>query len=304
MSLTPNTLQNKPSLASTYIELHLVVVLFGFTAILGKLISISALELVFYRTLLASIGLFFLLKYLKKTISIGIPNALKLMGIGSIVAIHWFLFFYAGRIANVSVSLVGLATCTLFIALLQPFFNSSKISIIEICLGVAIIIGLSIIFKANFANWLGLLLSVLSAFAQAIFSMSNSNYTQKYHSFVITFYEMVGASIFTLAFILITGQPFITNGSFPSISDWGYLLTLAIFCSLYAYSAIVRLLKTLSAFAVNLVVSLEPVYGIILAFLIFGDAEKMTLAFYIGTLIICLSIFGYQIYEREPNKKV
>jgi drug/metabolite transporter (DMT)-like permease len=294
-------LQNKPS-ASTFIELHFVVILFGFTAILGKLITISALELVFYRTLLASIGLFFLIKYLRKPIIVEPKEALKLIGIGFMVAIHWFLFFYAARISNVSVSLVGLATCTLFIALLQPIFTSSKISFIEIGLGLAIILGLSIIFNANLNNWLGLLLSVLSAFAQAIFSLSNSKFTQKHHSFVITFYEMVGAAIFTLFFLLFSGQPFVTNGSLPSISDWSYLLILAIFCSLYAYSAIVRLLKVLSAFTVNLVISLEPVYGIILAYLIFGETEKMTTGFYVGTLIICVSIFGYQVYSQQINK--
>jgi drug/metabolite transporter (DMT)-like permease len=295
-------LEAKGNKIGVFLELHFVVILLGFTAILGKLISVTALELVFYRTFLASIGLFFLNKYLKQSLKILFADKIRLILIGIVVATHWFLFFYSARVANVSVSLVGLATCTFFIALLQPFFGLGKISIIELSLGLIIVLGLYLIFKADLNNWYGLLLSILSAFAQAVFSLYNSKFTKKYHSFIITFYEMFGACIFIFIFLLFSNQPFITNGSMPKTSDWAYLLVLAIFCSLYAYSALVRLMQTLSAFAVNLVVSLEPIYGIILAFFIFGETEKMTIGFYLGTIIICLAIFSYQVYSHRQAK--
>ncbi len=287
---------------STYVELHFVVVLFGFTAILGKLTKITALELVFYRTLLAAIGLFFLLKYLKKSISLQKNDFIKLIGIGVVVALHWFLFFYAAKVSNVSVSLVGLATSTLWIAILQPFFNQSKFSIIEVALGFIIIFGLYLIFNADLTLWYGLVLSILSAIAQALFSLTNSKFTHKYHSFVITFYEMLGAAVATFLIAIFFKQPFFINGSLPINYDWLWIIILALVCSVYAYSAIVKLLQYLSAFEVNLVISLEPIYGIILAYLIFGEAEKMNFRFYIGAGLICIAIFGYQFFIGRLKK--
>ncbi|MES2795011.1 MAG: EamA family transporter [Bacteroidota bacterium] len=282
-----------------FFELHFVVVLFGFTAILGKLITLSALELVFYRTLLASLGLFGLIYVLKKSVLINKKDIIKLFGIGIIVSLHWFLFFYSARVSNVSVSLVGLATSTLWIALLQPFFSKSAIRISEICLGVTMILGLYLIFNSDLNNWLGLLLSIGSGLMQAVFSLFNSKFTQKYHSFIITFYEMAGAFLTTGLFLFFSNQTSIFTGSYPNLQNLLWLLILAFLCSVYAYSAVVRLLKNISAFSVNLAINLEPVYGIILAYFIFGEAEKMTIGFYFGTFIICLAVFGYQIFGMK-----
>ena len=294
-------MKNRAGIGS-YVELHILVVLFGFTAILGKLIKISALELVFFRTFLASIGLFLVLKFLKKPIKITHKDLLKLLCIGIVVFFHWFLFFYAARISNVSVSLVGLATSTLWVALLSPLFGKGAISIVEICLGLVMVLGLYIIFQANINNWFGLILSIGSGFVQAVFSHFNAQFTQKHHSFVITFYEMVGACIATSGIILLNADPSIFNGNIPSVSDFFYLIILAFVCTVYAYSAVVRLLKHISPFSVNLAINLEPVYGIILAYFIFGETEKMTFSFYLGTLIICIGVFGYQIFSRKMQK--
>lgn len=280
-----------------YLELHFVVILFGFTAILGKLVKISALELVFYRTFLAAIGLYFLIKLLKKSISLQKGDLPKLLGIGVVVALHWFLFFYAAKVSNVSVSLVGLATSTLWIALLQPFFNHQKFSFIEAALGLIIVFGLYLIFNADLSLWYGLILSILSAIAQALFSLTNAQFTHKYHSFVITFYEMLGAAAATAAFAIFFKQPFFINGSLPDQYDWFWIMILAFICSVYAYSAIVKLLQYLSAFEVNLVIGLEPIYGILLAYFIFGESEKMNIRFYIGASLICVAILGYQVVK-------
>jgi drug/metabolite transporter (DMT)-like permease len=219
------------------------------------------------------------------------------------VSLHWFLFFYSARVSNVSVSLVGLATSTLWIALLQPFFTRSTIRISEICLGATMILGLYLIFNSDLSNWLGLLLSIGSGLMQAVFSLFNSKFTQKYHSFIITFYEMAGAFLTTGLFLFYSNQSSIFTGSIPNAQNLLWLLILAFLCSVYAYSAVVRLLKNISAFSVNLAINLEPVYGIILAYFIFGEAEKMTMGFYLGTFVICTAVFGYQIFgtKKELN---
>ncbi len=290
----------KPKVGS-FLELHFVVLLLGFTAILGKFISLSAMELVFYRTFLTALGLFLVTFYFNRPLRIEPLVALKLISIGFLVGLHWFLFFYAARVANVSVSLVGLATSTLWTALLQPLFIKTKIRLIEIFLGFTMILGLYLIFNADISNWQGLLLSIASAFTQAIFSLFNASFTKKYHSLVITFYEMVGASLIAFFILLLSHQTTFINGSYPKPYDWLYLLILALVCSVYAYSAIIRLLIHISPFSINLATNLEPVYGIVLAYFIFGEAEKMTIGFYIGTLIICLAVFSYQYFQRKVS---
>jgi drug/metabolite transporter (DMT)-like permease len=282
-----------------YLELHFLVILFGFTAILGKLIHVSAINVVLYRTFFASIGLWVLLLFFKQKIVIAPKDTLMLMATGLVVFFHWYLFFEAARISNVSISVVGLATSTLWVALLQPFFDKTKIRFLEIVLGIAVIVGLYLIFQTQLNQWVGLLLSIGSAILQAVFSIINSRFTQKYPSLVITFYEMIGAMFFTLFFLFILPIG-ISKTDFefeiPQNADWLWLLILALACTVYAYSGVVRLLKHISAFTANLAINLEPVYGIIFAYFIFGDSEKMTFGFYAGTTIICAAVFGYQTF--------
>lgn len=293
----------QPKLAH-FFELHFLVILFGFTAILGKLIEITALELVFFRTIIASGGLFLVILFIKKSIKIDFRDIIKLLSIGLVVFFHWFLFFYSARISNVSVSLVGLATSTLWVALLSPIFGKGKLSLMEICLGLVMVLGLYLIFNADLSQGWGLLLSIGSGFVQAVFSLFNAQFTQKYHSFVITFYEMVGAFLATGAILYFSNEPSIFTGKIPSASDFVYLIILAVVCTVYAYSAVVRLLQYISPFSVNLAINLEPIYGIILAYFIFGEKEKMQFGFYLGTIIICMAVFGYQFFVQKSRKKL
>lgn len=289
-----------------YLELHFIVILLGFTAILGKLITVSAEEVVFYRTFLASLGLFAVLFLLKKDIKITKIDTFKMLGTGFIVALHWFLFFYSARISNVSISLVGLSTATFWVAILQPFVDKTRVSFMEIALGLVVIVGLYLIFNTALNHWWALFLSVLTAFLQAAFSIINSKFTIRHHSLIITFYEMAGACIFSAIFIGIywylepNSMPI---NLLPSFSNLFWLFILASICTVYAYSGLVRLLQKISAFSINLVVNLEPVYGIILAYFIFGEKEKMSFGFYAGVLIICVAVFGYQLYRSPQSGK-
>jgi len=293
-----------------YVMLHFVVLIWGFTAILGVLISVPAVEIVFYRTLLASmaIGLMFFIR--KTKIRLPPDQMIKIVATGFIISIHWILFFWSARVATVSVALAGFATCSLWTAFLEPLANKTKLKWYEILLGLVVISGLYVIFRFEFGYWIGLTMAVISAFLGALFTVINAKLIKRHSPFILTFYEMVGACVFTVLFFPVYSHFLTTDGLQLNIQgyDWLWFLLLAGVCTVYAFSVSVELMKRLTAFAVNLTVNLEPVYGIILAVIIFGEQEKMTGGFYLGTLIILLAVCIYPvisyIYRRRKAKQL
>jgi len=286
-----------------YLELHFLVVLWGFTAILGKLISIPAVELVFYRTVMAAVALALLLYWKKETFRLGPKVIWGLLGNGALVGLHWITFFASARIANVSVSLAGFATLALWTSLLEPLLLRRRLKWFEVVLGLVIILGLYVIFRFEFNHAWGLTVAILSAFLVSLFTVINVFYTHKYNHYTITFYEMVGAALSIL--VLFPVYAHYQGGLELSATamDWVYITILAIVCTVYAYSMGVELMKRISAFALNLTVNLEPVYGVLLALVIFGDSEKMTLQFYIGGLIVLLAVLCYPVLNKLFQSK-
>jgi drug/metabolite transporter (DMT)-like permease len=287
-----------------YLHLHFLVLIWGFTAILGVLISVSALTLVVYRTLLAAIGLGVLLYIQKKMVPVSSSDRLKLLGTGLVIALHWALFFEAARTANVSVCLAGMATGSLWTSLLEPLFFRRRLRAVEVILGVVVMAGLYLIFRFEIDRAAGLIMAVFSAMLASIFTIINSQFTRRYPPMVITFYEMSGAfgsSLLFLGLYLVLGSAKPT-ALWPQPADWLWISILAFVCTVYAYSASVWLMRKFSAFAVNLTVNLEPVYGIMLAWLFFGDRERMTAGFYTGTLIILLAVLVYPALNRRMDK--
>ncbi len=289
-----------------YVKLHFIVLIWGFTAILGVLITIPAVEIVFFRTLLASIALAMLLLYRKVVFSIGRNAIFKILGTGVLIAAHWILFFAAARVATVSVTLAGMATCSLFTSFLEPMVTKRKIKSFEVGLGVFVLIGLYIIFRFEFDHALGIFMALCSAALAALFTVINGQFTRKFNPYLITFYEMIGACVGTLAFFPLYQHYFAVEGQlqlFPTDMDWVYIVILAVVCTVYAYSVSVELMQKISAYMLNLTVNLEPVYGIVLAYLIFGADEKMTIGFYIGTSIILCSVLAYPLFNRRYKRK-
>lgn len=279
-----------------YLKLHFLVFLWGFTAILGKLITIPAMEMVFYRTLLAALGMAFLLFVVGKRFRVERSDAIKLMLTGSIVALHWLTFFLSGRVSNPSTSLVGFATCSLWAALIEPMAKGKSIQKLEVGLGIVVIAGLYVIFTTNFQYPLGLILGIISGFTIAIFAVINSELVKRLDAYTITFYEMTGAALTLALFFPIyltwfseSGQPELV----PTPEDWLWLAILAFVCTVYAYAASINLMKRLSVFTIQLTLNLEPVYGIILALIVFREKEIMDTGFYIGTAIILSAVLLY-----------
>jgi drug/metabolite transporter (DMT)-like permease len=285
-----------------YFKLHFIVFLWGFSGILGKLVTIPAYEMVFFRTLLAAIGIGMVMLFIHEKFKVSATQAVQLIAIGFIVAIHWLAFFESARVSNVSVSLVGFATNSLWTAMLDPLFNRTPVKKFELFLGFAVIAGLYIIFSFDFKYHLGLMIGILSGLTAALFSIFNARLVKTLPAFTISFYEMIGAFLCLLLFMpvyKVTWAPNATLHLTPGMMDWIYMIILTGACSVYAYSTAVDLMKKVSVFLIQLTLNLEPVYGIIMAVIIFGEEEKMGLNFYFGTLIILCAVASYPFLRRR-----
>ncbi|MBA4057057.1 MAG: EamA family transporter [Marivirga sp.] len=290
-----------------YFKLHFIVFLWGFSAILGKLVSIPAVEMVLYRSLLAAIGMAIVILATRGNFRVAQPEIIKLTLIGFIVALHWVAFFGSARVSNVSVSLVGFATNSLWAALLEPWFNRSRVKKFELLLGLVVLFGLYIIFSFDFQYKLGLLFGIVAGFTSALFSVFNSRLVRTIPAFTITLYEMIGAFLGLCLFLPVYKITWAENELLrlaPAPMDWVYIGILALVCSVYAYSTAVELMKKISVFLLQLSLNLEPVYGIIMAVIIFGDEEKMGLNFYIGTSIILMAVLLYPFLKKRYDRQL
>lgn len=292
-----------------YFMLHFIVVIWGFTAILGLLISLPSLELVFYRTLIATLGVALVMIFRKKSTVVTFSEFLKIAGVGVLISLHWIFFFWSARVSTASVCLAGMATTSLWTAFVEPMINRTKIKWYEVALGLLVISGLLVIFQFETGYWLGLTMALVSAFLGALFSVFNGRLTLRHTPYQITFYEMGAACLFALLFMPVYSA-FLTDGQPLQWAwkglDWLWLLVLGGVCTVFAFSVSVELMKRLPVFSINLTVNLEPVYGIVLAVLIFGESEKMTPQFYLGTLIILVSVLIYPVlnYWNRRRKPV
>ena len=290
------------SLFSSHLKLHFIVLIYGFTAILGKLISLSADQLVWYRMLIAVITFYLFIRWKKTDLSITRKQFFRLFGIGFIVAIHWITFFGAIKISNISVTLGCLATVTLFTSLLEPFFFRKRINVVEVIVGLMIILGLYLIFRFETRYSLGIVVALTSAFLAGLFTVINKKMVIHQKATVISFYEMLGGLTGITIYQLISGWGNY-QANLPSPIDFVYLLILGIICTAYAFAVQVDLMRHLSAYVVALTINLEPVYGIVMAFFIFGETEHMTEGFYFGTAIILTSVLGFPLYHYYLRKK-
>lgn len=299
---------NKPSLTD-YLQLHFIVLIWGFTAILGKLLQpLDSSAVVLFRTLLAVAGMGTLLLIRKQSIDVSPADRWRLLGTGAIIALHWVMFFLAARIANVSVCLAGMATSSLWASVLEPLVLRRRVRTIEVVMGAVVMAGLYLIFRFEFDKVVGLAIAVFSAMLSSLFTIINSRFTHKYDALVISFYEMAGAVVgaFALWMAVRAADPLAANHVVQYVPEtsiqWLWLLILALVCTVYAYSVGVRLLRKFSPYMAVLTVNLEPVYGILLAVLIFGDSERMTPGFYIGTLVILAAVLAYPFMNRRFTK--
>ncbi|WP_298391907.1 DMT family transporter [Flavobacterium sp.] len=273
----------------SYLHLHLIVFIWGFTAILGALITLEALPLVWFRMLFAVFFILIYIKWKKIPIDVSKKMVLKFLLAGLIIALHWFTFFKAIKVSNVSITLACLSTGAFFTSLIEPIFFKKKMVWYEIFFGLIVVFGLTIIFNVEGKYVQGILLALTSAFLSASFAVINSKFVKVYDATVISFYELSGGVLFFSVFLLFSGS-FNLEFFQLSFNDLKYLLVLSSVCTAYAFIASTDVMKFLSPYTVMLTINLEPIYGIILAVLIFEDKEQMSPQFYVGALIILITV--------------
>ena len=285
-----------------YLLLHLIVFIWGFTAILGALITIDAIPLVWYRMLLAVlfIAIYFLWK--KKSFKVDRAGLLKFFFTGVVIALHWVFFFKAIKVSNVSVALVTMSTGAFFTALIEPVFFKRKINALEMFLGLLVIAGLYIIFNFESQYKLGIIYALIASFLGALFAVLNGLFIKKYTADTISFYQLFFGVVFITIYLLFTNSFSVSFFQIPT-SDWMYLIVLSSICTAYAFIASVQVMKYLSPYTVMLTINLEPIYAIVLALFIFGDKEQMSSTFYLGAFIVLFVVLLNGIIKNRSTLK-
>jgi len=283
-------------------RLHLIVFLWGFTAILGKLIQANAQILVFYRMLFAAIFLFVFIRiYKKESIKVSKKIFFQLAGIGFAMALHWYCFFYSIKVSNVSIALSCLSLSTLFASILEPIIFKRKIDVSEVIMGAVIVACILLIFKTEFHFKEGIIYGVLCAVFGTVFSVFNGKMFGKTSSGNIIFYEIFCGWFILMLFYVGTGHIFEMNEI--NYRDLALICLLASVFTAFPMLESVKLMKYISPFTLILTVNLEPVYGIVLAFFIFGDSEEMSPIFYIASGVMILAIIVNGLLKSRKIKK-
>jgi len=290
----------------SYLNLHLIVFIWGFTAVLGDLITVRDASLVWYRMLLAGLFLLAYLLIIKKSFLLPLKAVFKLVMVGLLIAIHWIFFFRAINISNVSVTLAMFSTGAFFASILEPIFYKRKMLWYEILFGLIIIAGLCVIMDVEAKYLSGMLCALFSVFMGVLFTLFNGKLIQQYDSAVITLYEFFAGFFFVSIYLLFDGR---FSAGFFNVSgkDWILILLLSSVCTAYAFTASVNVMRKLSPYTVMLTTNLEPVYGIFLAYFIIGESEKMSVPFYIVSGIILATVIANGIvknYQRSKGKIV
>ena len=273
----------------SYLKLHFIVFIWGFTAILGALISINADALVWYRMLFAGAFLFLFIIFHKKSFIVPPKEFFKLVFVGFLIAVHWIFFFKAIHISNVSITLSVFSLGAFLAALLEPLFYGRKVLWYEVFFGLVIIAGLGIILQVEINYLEGMMYALASIIIGVLFTLMNGRLIEKNDSSVITFYEFMAGVFFISIYFLFENK---FNAEFFTLTsnDWILLLILASVCTAYAFTASVKVMQQLSPYTIMLTTSLEPVYGIILAYFLLGGKEKMSFGFYMGALLIVVTV--------------
>ena len=288
----------------SYLHLHLIVFIWGFTAILGKLLTIDAIPLVWYRMLLASILIYAYIKFKKIPLGVTRRQVVNYIFGGVVIAVHWVTFFYAIKISNISIALATMSTGAFFTIFIEALYKKKKIDVYELVFGILAIIGLYIIYNSEISLQLGMFVALLSSFLSAVFSVFNADFVKEKSATVISFYEILFGVIAVTIFLVCNGE--LLSSTFFDLEplDYVWLFVLSSVCTAYAFIVSVDLLKKLSAFTVMLTINLEPIYAIILAIILFPNNEKMSPSFYLGAGLILLTVVINGVLKTIKKRKI
>lgn len=290
-----------------YLHLHLLVFIAGFTAILGELITISATPLVWFRMVIAGILMFIYIKIKKISLKVSFNTLVKFSIAGIIIALHWITFFEAIKQSNVSITLAMFSTGAFFASLIEPIFYKRNVIWYEIVFGVIVMLGVWLITQTELKYLTGIILGISSAFFSSLFAVINGRFVERYNASTISFYEFVSGVIFIALFVQFFGDGFTSDFFILSTMDWVYLLILASICTAYAFIASVYIMKYITPYTVVLTYNLEPIYGIIMALILFPQTETMSTQFYFGAILIIFTVIlngvikNTKLVKRKPT---
>ena len=293
------------------LALHLMVLVLGFTGILGKLITLESTHLVWYRMLIAFILLFIFLLITNRIKQINPKNILPLIGAGFVVALHWLFFFESIKVSNVSIAVICLSTSSLFSAFLEPIFFKRKILKYEVFFGLIVMITLAFMLYEKPENkylsenyTLGYFYGFISSFLATLFTIINAKFINKIDATEITMIEMLGGVILISLYFFIINDCSIASKTI-SISDLSYLFILGSICTAGVFVWMIEIMRYMTPYSVIMAVNLEPIYSIIIALIIFNDSEAMNTFFYFGGTLILLTVFfdGYIKAKKKSFKK-
>ncbi|HEY9256629.1 DMT family transporter [Chitinophaga sp.] len=273
-----------------FLQLHLSVFLAGFTGILGKLISLNEGLLVWYRLLITSVTLYVLFRLQGTFKKLPWKDILPIGATGVVVALHWLFFYGSIKYSNVSIGVICFSMTSLFTAIFDPLINRRRFDVAEMLLSMLTLLGILLIFHFDTQYRTGIILGIISAMFAALFTVFNKRLIRRFDTSTITFYELsVGFVVLTLAMPFYV-YLFPVPSLLPSAMDLVYLFILAWFCTVLMYLLSMSALKKISPFTVNLCFNLEPVYSIVMAFVLFHENKFLNNAFYAGLACIMLSV--------------
>lgn len=285
-----------------YIELHAAVFLFGFTGVLGDVISLEATMLVWHRMWMTAIMMFVYVWFIGRWKRLHWPETLKIAAVSLAIVIHWILFYASIKLASVSVAMICLSSITLFTALLEPIILKKPFSKIELLFSILVIVGVYFMAEDQKNHIVGIFVGLASAFFSALFTVLNKQLVSRYDSRLLSLYEL-GAGFILLTLLLPVTEFFIPVTSYiPTQDDWFYLFLLSFFCTVVAFNLSLSSLRFLSPFTVNLAINLEPVYGIALAFVLLKEYRELGVGFYVGAFFILSAVLAEIIWKRYQKK--
>lgn len=287
-----------------FLQLHIAVFLAGFTGILGRLITLNEGMIVWYRLLLTAATMWILFGLMNKLKKIPLIDILKISGVGFIAAMHWVTFYGSIKYSNVSVALVCFSAIGFFTALFEPLILRKKINGIELLLGLITLSGIYIIFHFDSQYKTGIIIGIISAILASLFPIFNREFLKRINVETMLTWQQTGGLLVLSILLPFYLQKFPTNTFLPGLENLGWLLMLSWLCSVVAFQLSANALKKLSAFTVNLTYNLEPVYGIILAFMVYKENQFLSKWFFIGFAIIALALIIHIILLAKAERKL
>ncbi|TAE16518.1 MAG: EamA family transporter [Bacteroidetes bacterium] len=278
------------SLSRSLIFIHIAVFVWGFTGVLGRAITVDAVWLVQWRMLITTVSLWVLFGALGLLEKMPFKRVVLLAGIGAILAFHWVCFYGSIHLANVSIALTCLATSGFLSSLIEPLFMRSRVNISEVLLGVLALAGIAIIYRSNLSFGVGIWVGLMASLLTVLVSVFNKKYVTGFKPTTVTLVQLSGGwLVFTVCMpLLLWAMP--TVHWWPSVAEWGYLFILSWVCTIATFFLYIQALQKISAFTANLTLTLEPVYGILLAFVIFKEYEQLNGYFFWGLGCIVLAV--------------